>query len=109
MISYSKRKQRAGANIQLLLNASFTVEVWVCILSESTGLLNFAKNSGLADHAILVSSAGFTKDAYLVSEAAGIDLVEIEALTSAISKKKEQEKANLLMVVMIKMQQHLFS
>lgn len=89
-----EKETKGGRKYTTIVECKFhRRSVGVHIVRELAGLLNFAKNSGLADHAILVSSAGFTKDAYLVSEAAGIDLVEIEALTSAISKKKEQEKA----------------
>lgn len=42
----------------------------------------------MAEHAIIVSSSGFSKDAYLVADTAGVDLMEIEDLRARISGKE---------------------
>ncbi|PKN95996.1 MAG: hypothetical protein CVU43_22995 [Chloroflexi bacterium HGW-Chloroflexi-5] len=50
-------------------------------------VFDFSKSSGLADHAILVSSSGFSKDAYLVAETSGLELLEIEELRSKVRNR----------------------
>ena len=60
---------------------------------ELISVFDFSKSVGEAEHAVLVSSAGFTKDAYLVARAAGIELLEIEDLHArAHSLKKSGKK-----------------
>jgi hypothetical protein len=53
-------------------------------IRQLSSVFEFAKASKLADHAILVSSSGFTKDARLVAEAAGVELLEIDDLRTRV-------------------------
>jgi hypothetical protein len=52
---------------------------------------DFIKKLGLAEHAILVSASGFTKDASLAADAAKIELLELPALQS---KARSPAKSN---------------
>jgi hypothetical protein len=78
----------SGKTLKTIVECKFYKKpVGVQELKELSYIFEFSKANKLADHAILVSSSGFTQDAFLIADAAGIELLEYEDLRSKVDIK----------------------
>lgn len=76
-----EEKTSSGKNLRTIVECKFYQKpVGIQQVRELASVFDFIRTSGLAEHAVLVASAGFTKDAHLVANTTGIELLEIEDL-----------------------------
>ncbi len=82
----------SGKTLSTIVECKFYKKpVGVKEIKEFSYVFEFSKANNLADHAILVSSSGFTKDGSLVAKTAGIELLEIEDLRVRVGIRKEDK------------------
>lgn len=80
----------SGKSLRTIVECKFYQKlVGIQEIRELAAVFEFIRSIGEAEHAVLVSSSGFTKDAHLVAKAAGIELLEIEDLKSRVTSKKK--------------------
>lgn len=78
----------SGKSLRTIVECKYYQKpVGVQEVRELASVFEFTRTAGEAEHAVLVSSAGFTKDAHLVAITAGIELLEIEDLKARTSSR----------------------
>ena len=82
---FLKEKTKTGKYLKTIVECKFYKStVGVQILRDFNSVFLFAKSNNLAEHAIIVSSSGFTQDAFLFADTAGIELIEIDELRAKV-------------------------
>ena len=90
---FLEEKTHSGKMLRTIVECKFyNKSVGVKEVRELNYLFSFAQNAKLADHAILVSYSGFSKDAYLVAEQSNIELLELEDLKQQVNYKENDFK-----------------
>jgi len=88
---FLSEKTRSGKELRTIVECKFHRKpVGNQYVRNLSNLFEFAKSAKLAEHAILVSSSGFSKDARLVAASADIGLVEIDDLRAKASPSFSQ-------------------
>lgn len=85
-----EEKTVSGKLVRTIVECKFYRKpVGIREVRDFASVFDFLKSSRNADHAVLVSSSGFTKDAHLVAQNANIELLEADDLRARVEAQKE--------------------